>query len=210
MRKYNKLFYCLYALSIMVTILHLVFMLISNTMSVGIESLLLNAIPYGLPILVFSSCWRHCREAQPRWTRKGFWMAALFILTFLAMNAHVTLAFFFSKDAFINTYFNVPILYLVPLLIFWMLWLAMKGRKVKKQKTKVGKFFDKLPLVCLVVMLIHCGIVSGMEIYRQMNRPLATSAPWWVSPLLVSLVYVVVIGLALLIKGIYHRVKAKR
>lgn len=206
MRKYKALFGLLYVLSITVTFLHLIFLVISNTMAVGIESLLLNAIPYGLPILVFSSARRACRAEKPRWSKAGFVMMTTFILSFLAMSAHVTLAFFLAKEAFINIYFNVPILYAVPLLLFAMLWLAMRRAPVKRSRkeTLVGKFLSALPVFVLIAMLVHCGVVAAIEIYRQVSGPLATSAPWWVMPLLVAFWYVIALMVVLLLRGIYN------
>ena len=212
MKKHKTIFNLLFFLSIGFTILHLIFVVISNTMSIGIESVLLNVIPYGLPILVFSSTSRTCRTDKPRWRKAGFIMMTLFALSFLAMSAHVTLAFFFSKEAFINIYFNIPILYAIPMILFALLWVAMKKAPEKRagEKTRVGKFLSALPVLVLIAMLVHCGVVSAIEIYRQVSGPLTTSFPWWVLPLLIAFWYIVALALALVVRGIYNFVQKRK
>ena len=211
MKKYKTLFQLLYVLAICVAFLHLIFLVISNTMAVGIESILLNVIPYGLPIFVFASAVGACREDKARWSKAGFVMMTVFVLSFLAMSAHVTIAYVISRQSFINTYFNVPLLYAVPLLLFAMLWLATKKTPEQKKvkKTIWDKIFNRLPVALLIAMIIHCVVVAIIDAVRLMNNALATSAPWWVMPLLIALAYIAAIGVALLIRGIYNYAKRK-
>ena len=209
MKKFS--FILLTLLSIGVMALHFILFDKSNTMEVGIESFLLNVIPYGLPILVFSLASHASGKGKPRWSKVGVIMMTLFVLSFLALSAHVTIAYFVSKQDFINTYFNVPLLYAVPLLLFAMLWLATKKapEQKKTQKTVFGKIFNGLPVVLLIAMLIHCGVVAIIDAVRLMNKPMATSFPWWAMPLLIALAYIAAIGVALLIRGIYNYAKRK-
>lgn len=212
MKKYKTLFRILYASAVCVAFLHLIFLTISNTMAVGIESFFLNVIPYGVPIFAFASALNACREDKPRWSKAGFILMTLFVLSFLVMSAHVTIAYFVSKQSFINTYFNVPLLYAVPLLLFAMLWLATKKAPEQKKvkKTIWDKIFNRLPVALLIAMLIHCGVVAIIDAVRLMNNALATSAPWWVMPLVIALAYIAAIGVALLIRGIYNYAQRHR
>ena len=204
MKKFS--FILLTLLSIGVTALHFILFDQSNTMEVGIESFLLNVIPYGLPILVFSLASRASGKGKPRWSKAGANMMALFVLSFLVMSAHVTIAYFASKQDFINTYFNVPLLYAVPLLLFALLWLAMKKAPEQKESKKTigDKIINGLPVALLIAMLIHCGVVAIIDAVRLMNKPMATSFPWWAAPLLIALAYIAAIGVSLLIRGIYN------
>ena len=208
MKAYKTIFGLLFILAILFTVLHLVLLVISNTMSIGIESILLNVLPYGLPIWIFAATRRACIADKPHWSKVGFVMMTLFTFAFLAMVTHVTLAYFYSNEAFINIYFNVPLLYSAPLILFAVLWAGMKNKvTVKGERTGAGKVISALPILVLGVMVVHVGAVSVMEIARQINGPLSTSAPWWVMPLLIAFVYIAVLGIALLIRGIYNRVK---
>lgn len=205
----KTVFVILQILAIFFAVLHFAFLSISAP-TVDPQSILLNLFPYGLPILIFALAVRSCATDKPRWSRSGIANMTLFALTFIAMSAHVTLAFFYSKNSFINVYFNVPIIYLVPLLLFSILWLGTKNVTMNQGKKGVfGKLISILPKLLLIAMVIHTVIASVAEIVRQSGGIPSTSAPWWVMPLVISLGYVVAIAFALLLRGIYNRLKAK-
>ncbi len=207
MKKYKTVFDLLFILAIFFAILHFVFLGISAP-QVDVGSMVMNLIPYGLPVLVFASARRACANDKPRWSRSGFFSMALFALSFLAMSIHVTIAFFYANESFINIYFNLPIIYSVPLLLFAILWLGTKKVvAVRGEAGILGKLITASPAILLVAMIIHVASASIMEIIRQTNGPLMTSAPWWVTSLLVSFAYIAAMVIALLVRAIYIHAK---
>ena len=200
MKKYKWIFSGMLFLSVFVAVAHFVMLFVSNDMAIELESMILNVIPYGLPIFLFYLARRACKKDAKAWSGRGGFMMALFIVCFLVMSAHVTLGFFSAKESFINVYFNVPILYTVPLLLLAILWAALKT----SYKTRPAKktFFGKLPWLLLLAMLVHCCVVSVIALC---GTEVTTSAPWWVSPLLISLAYIPFIALAFVIKNAIHK-----
>ena len=178
---------------------------------VDIQSLILNVIPYGLPILIFALASRQSSGSTPDWSIAGNVNMTLFALTFVAMSAHVTLAYFFSEESFINVYFNVPIIYSAPLLLFAILWAGTKNSLQNSAEQGIlGRIINSLPTLLVIAMVINVVVVSVVEIIRQSGDMLFTSAPWWVSPLLVAFCYVAVISLSLIIRGVYNRIASNR
>ncbi|MBP3402183.1 MAG: hypothetical protein J6K85_03885 [Clostridia bacterium] len=208
MIKHKNTFNALFILAIFVAVLHLVFLGIS-TPQVDVGSMVMNLIPYGLPILVFASARGASVKDKPTWSRSGFLSMALFSLSFLAMSVHVTYAFFNSSQPFINAYFNLPIIYSAPMLLFAILWLGLKRRVTVKGHGVFGKFIVASPAIILVAMVIHVVIASVNEIIEQSDGLPMTSAPWWVTSLIISLAYIAALTIALLIRAIYNRVRKK-
>lgn len=208
MIKHKNTFNALFILAIFVAVLHLVFLGIS-TPQVDVGSMVMNLIPYGLPILVFASARGACVKDKPSWSRSGFLSMALFSLSFLAMSVHVTYAFFNSSQPFINAYFNLPIIYSAPMLLFAILWIGLKRRVTVKGQGVFGKFIVASPAIILVAMVIHVVIASVNEIIEQSDGLPMTSAPWWVTSLIISLAYIAALTIALLIRAIYNRVREK-
>ena len=204
MKKYKWIFSGMLFLSVLVAIAHVVMLFLSNSMAIGLESMILNVIPYGLPILIFYLARRGCKKRSKPWSKRGGLMMALFIVCFLVMSAHVTLAFFSAKESFVNVYFNVPILYTVPLLLLAILWAALKPDFKTRSKKKT--FFNVLPWILILAMLAHCCVVSAIALC---STEVTTSAPWWVSPLLISLAYIPLIALAFLIKYAIHKRRSR-
>lgn len=210
MIKHKNTFNALFILAIFVAVLHLVFLGIS-TPQVDVGSMVMNLIPYGLPILVFASARSASVKDKPSWSRSGFLSMALFSLSFLAMSVHVTYAFFNSSQSFINVYFNLPIIYSAPMLLFAILWLGLKRRVTVQGSNGIfGKLILASPAVILVAMVIHVVIASINTIIKQSDGLPTTSAPWWVTSLIIALVYIAILMIALLIRVIYNHIREKR
>jgi len=210
MIKHKNTFNALFILAIFVAVLHLVFLGIS-TPQVDVGSMVMNLIPYGLPILVFASARGACVKDKPSWSRSGFLSMALFSLSFLAMSVHVTYAFFNSSQSFINVYFNLPIIYSAPMLLFAILWLGLKKRVTVQGSNGIfGKLILASPAVILVAMVIHVVIASINTIIKQSDGLPTTGAPWWVTSLIIALVYIAILMIALLIRVIYNHIREKR
>lgn len=208
MRK--TVFVILQILAIFFAILHFTFLSVS-TPTVDPQSMLLNFLPYGLPILIFGLAGRSYESDKPRWSRSGVVNMVLFTLTFIAMSAHVTLAFFYSNNSFANSYFNIPIIYTVPLLLFAVLWYGTKNIvNLRGERGAFGKLISVLPKLILIAMAVHIIIASVAEILRQSGGLPSTSAPWWVIPLIITTCYIIALAFALLMRGIYDRIKAEK
>ena len=95
MNKYKMVFSLLTILAVFFSVLHFIFLGISAPM-IDAGSMVMNLIPYGLPILVFASARSACVKDKPRWSISGFVTMTLFALSFLAMSVHVTYEFFCS------------------------------------------------------------------------------------------------------------------
>ncbi len=209
MIKHKNVFTVLFILAIFVAVLHFVFLGIS-TPQVDVGSIVMNLLPYGLPILVFASARSVCVKDKPRWSLSGFVSMTLFALSFIAMSVHVTYAFFYSSESFINVYFNLPIIYFVPLLLFAILWLGTKRRITVQGEIGIfGKLIIASPAIILAMMVIHVAIASINEIIQQSDGLPMTSAPWWVTSLIISLAYIAALMVALLIRAIYSRIQEK-
>ena len=210
MTKHKTSFALLEIFAILIALLHFVFLSISTTM-VDTQSLILNLIPYGLPIWIFACARNNCADDKPVWSKSGFVAMVLFALTFVAMSAHVTLAFFLSGEAFINVYFNIPVVYSAPLLLFAVLWAGTKNNRAnREEKGFVGRFITILPKILLITMISHTVTVSVIEIVRQSGGIPSTSAPWWVMPLVISFCSIIAIAISLLIRSSYNRITANR
>ena len=210
MKKHNISFAVLEILAIIIAVLHFAFLVISSG-TVDTQSLVLILLPYGLPIFIFASAYRYCKNDMSAWSKSGFLTMALFALTFIAMSAHVTLAYFYSSESFINIYFNIPVLYSPILFLFAILWAGTKTvYNTSGKKGIIGRFISVLPKLLIIAMIIHTVVVSVVEITRQLNGPLITSAPWWVSPLIIALCYLIAIAVSLIIRVIYNRIKSTK
>ena len=207
MNKHKTVFNLLTITAVFFPVLHLIFLGISSP-TIDVGSMILNLIPYGLPIWMFASARSACVKDKPCWSVSGFVTMALFALSFLAMSIHVTYEFFCSNESFINIYFNLPIIYSVPLLLFAILWIGTK-RKVNLNGNIgiFGKSIITSPVIVLIAMAIHVAVASINEIIRQSDGIPMTSAPWWVTSLIISFIYIIALIIALLIRAAYIRIK---
>ena len=212
MSKYKSLLYKFLITTIAFIVFHFM-LLFTCTGSVYTQSLSVVLISYGFPILMAALAWNEGCKDRNVWEKAGVVMAVLFAVSYLVMVLHVTIAFMVRSYDYMNIYFNVPLWYAVPMYIFAILWALTKRNPViemnPRERTVVGKIIDAVPVVLLIVMLIHCGVVAIIDAVRLMNKPMATSFPWWAAPLLIALAYIAAIGVSLLIRGIYNYAKRK-
>ncbi|MBQ8302267.1 MAG: hypothetical protein IJX97_01795 [Clostridia bacterium] len=210
MTKHKTSFTFLETFAVLTALLHFIFLSISTPM-VDTQSMLLILLAYGLPIWVFACARNDCIDGKPSWSKSGFITMALFTLTFIAMSVHVTLAYFLSNEAYINVYFNMPIIYSALLLLFSILWAGTKN-SVKNAAGQgiIGKIITRLPATLVVFMTVNVIVVSVIEILNQSGDIPSTSAPWWVSPLIIALCYIVAIGISLLIRRAYNSITANK
>ena len=82
MTKHKTSFALLEIFAILIAIVHFIFLSISTPM-VDTQSMLLNLIPYGLPIWIFACARNDCADDKPVWSKSGFVAMVLFALTFL-------------------------------------------------------------------------------------------------------------------------------
>lgn len=162
-----------------------------------LSSLPLLVVPYGLPIFVFTWSAATLCKAQPRWQKSDSVFLTLFSLVYFVMAGHVTAEWFFSKESFANIFFNLPVVYTLPLLFVGIVWLWLR-MKPPKHSPFFGKFLYILPLLLFVAAIVHCGILSFLP------TPPGTSAPWWVMPLMYGLGYLGLALLCMVILGIYR------
>ena len=214
MSKYKSVLRAFLVVTIAFALFHFL-LLTGSSEQIHTDSFILVLLPYGFPILMASLTCREANEDRIAWRKGGFVMATLFAIAYLGMVAHVTIACLMQKESYVNIYFNVPLYYLVPMFVFAILWGTMKKNSLvdikNEKKTVVGKALSVLPMLLLVAMFVHAGIVAVIDIVRQYGSAIpSTSAPWLVMPLVVSLAYIVAIGLALLLKGIYQYVKNRK
>ena len=210
MSKYKSILYMFLVTTIGFALFHFV-LLFTCSEALYTQSLALILVPYGFPILMAAIAWNEACKDRKVWRKASVFMAVLFALSYLAMTGHVTIAFVIQKDSYMNIYFNVPLWYIVPMLVFAILWgITKKNPMIEvrtQKKTIVGKVISVLPILLLIAMVVHIAIVAVIEIIRQINAPLSTSAPWWIMPFVIALVYIAVIAVALLLRGIYNFVQ---
>lgn len=207
MSKYKSLLYVFLITTIAFTVFHFT-LLFTCTQTLHTQSLSIILISYGFSILMAALAWNEGCKDRNVWKKAGVVMAALFAVSFLAMALHVTIAFMVRSYDYMNIYFNVPLWYAVPMYIFAILWALTKRNPIiemnPRERTLAGKMIDAVPVALLIAMLIHCGVVAIIDAVRLMNKPMATSFPWWAAPLLIALAYIAAIGVSLLIRGIYN------
>ncbi len=211
-RAYQKIYTVLWLLSIVAAVAHLAWCVIESIdrFSIGIESFLLNVLPYGIPMVAFARARGRYKKEEARPAKGEGVFGVLFALSYLVMLAHVTAAGLSTDKlgnpvAFINVYFNIPIIYLVPMALFGIADMHARA-KPSKDATKTAKILYALPLVLLWGMVGHCGIVCAIE---YTNRSLSSSAPWWIMPLVIGFAY---LAAALVFCGVYaaYRCATKR
>ena len=201
MKKLCKVFL---GFSYLMLVLHLA-MLSMGGMMVDVGSLLLLVLPYGLPILIFSLANRSL-ESGKVWTKARYWMLGLFMASALAMFGHVTLAFFFSKNSFINVLFNVPLFYVLPMMLFALLWaFSVEKVRVEGENKKRGHV---LSTIVAIIMGIHCGYVGITDYLHYIKSgPLGSSAPWYLLVLLLAFGYLILLGIVMFIEWLIARTK---
>lgn len=200
----KKILSFLKGLSIVMLILHLAFLAMDGMMA-DVGSLLLLVLPYGLPILLFSVA-RRGLEKRKTWSKIcGFWMG-LFICTTLLMFGHVTALKFVGNNSFINVLFNLPLVYLLPMLLFAILWKftlevpMIDGVKQKRKGTILIKLIG-------FAMVVHCGIIGVGDYLRYAQGSYASSAPWYLMTLILVFAYLLSLAVAVLIVGLLNQQK---
>lgn len=200
----KKILSFLKGLSIVMLILHLAFLAMDGMMA-DAGSLLLLVLPYGLPILLFSVA-RRGLEKGKTWSKIcGFWMG-LFICTTLLMFGHVTALKFVGNNSFINVLFNLPLVYLLPMLLFAILWKftlevpMIDGVKQKRKGTILIKLIG-------FAMVVHCGIIGVGDYLRYAQGSYASSAPWYLMTLILVFAYLLSLAVAVLIVGLLNQQK---
>lgn len=146
-------------------------------------SLPLNIIAYGLPVLLSVWACREWKKEQPRWHMEDNVLGGLLAASFVAMVVHVTVEAFLSD--MINSYFNLPLIYTIPISIFALAWWMIRI-KPTAETDRVGKILFALPPLAICAMIVHCSIACVIELFRE---PSSTSFPWWTMPLLIGLIY---------------------
>lgn len=188
--------------SIVFCIAHLV-VVACDSASVEIESMVLNVVPYGLPIALFAYANRLIRKDC--WKKTDTVFVSLFSLCYLVMAIHVTIEFAVPPFDFVAVYFNVPILYMIPLVAIAIVW-AIVHMRPDKQSPKGQKVLFFLPLIAFAAMLVHCGIVCIVEACRNVQ----TSFPWWTTPLIVGVCYLLGIVVLMAAYAIFYGVQKRR
>ena len=189
------------------------------------EDLILAVVPYGFPIFMAFLARGEVRQGRPIWKKTGGVMAVLFALCYFAMITRVSLAYAFDKANYFNVYFNEPLLFSVGMIPFAVLWALTKGNSAKQVpsnayqakegrnkngQSRMAKFLSVLIVLALIAMVVHCGWISVVELMRQMDKPLSTSFPWWVMPVLLAFAYFAVIGVLFALRWLCNRADRKK
>ncbi len=183
--------------SIIAAVAHLIWCAFDK-MSIGIESIFLNVLPYGIPIFAFA----RARKGEAV-SRADNVLCTLFSLSYLAMIVHVTVAGIIDNDSFTNIYLNLPLIYLFPITLFGLGWMLVHTMPRKGSRV-MHKILYTVLLLVIGAMVLHCGIVAVRSIIRYASGPIATSFPWWASALYTFLYYVIPVLAVLLIYGLYY------
>lgn len=174
-----------------------------------LQSLLLNVIPYGVPVFTFVLVRREFRRESPRWNKADTVFYVLLTLIYLAMILHVTVQGIIAD--FTNVYFNVPIIYSIPITLTDVLWLIIR-MKPEPHSTVIVKILYTLPLITIVTMVVHCGVLLIIEWTRNINNngfP-QTSFPWWGMPLLFGILYLLGVVLLFALYVLYRYVQNRK
>lgn len=205
--KYNKLIInILFWFSIAATCGQLIWVLLDMIIykQDAFGSLFLNVIAYGLPILVSAWACREWKKEQPRWHMEDNVLGGLLALSFIVMVIHVTIYGLLSD--FINSYFNLPIIYTIPIVLFGFVWWIVRIKPTSDTKL-LGKILYALPIITICAMIVHCTISCIVEIIKT---SIASGAPWWVMPLIIGLIYLVVALLLLIPYLIYTKIQKRK
>ncbi len=189
--------------AIAVTVAHLIWIIAysaAGRFAVDVQSMLLNILPYGIPIAAFALSLRLVARAEKMWGISDVVFFSLILLTFVAMALHVTIEGVIGD--FIAVYFNVPIVYAIPLAAIGIVWLIVRARP-RGDLPKVGKILYFVPIAVLAAMVVHCGILSAVALSRMTTT---TGASWWVIPLAFGLLYLLV---AFVLFGVYALYKRR-
>lgn len=187
----------LFALSVAVTAAHFLWTIGDEEHALDLGGFLLNVLPYGLPILTYALAWRALRREEARWCMADTVLGILFTLSFLAMAVHVTAAG--ALQGMADVYFNLPVVYAIPLSLLALVWLAVRLRP-QAEASVAKKVLFALPVLPLAAMAVHCGILCVTELSRE---SLAGSAPWWTLPLVFALLYLIGAALLVAVYAIY-------
>lgn len=219
MERYKKLCIALLYIAIFFAVLHLSFLLI-NQQFVDIQSLLLNVIPYGLPILVCSLAVKDSRGNKPLWSNAGFVLAILFGVCYVSMVTHITLMYIIGcvvlkSVSYANLYFNVPIIYGIAMTVLFVFWLMKKSackihnnEQTDNKKTSgqliTGKVLFWLPVALTAIMIVNCSILLAIGFSRESGEILSTSFPTWATALITCIIYLPAISICTFVSYLYH------
>lgn len=198
----NILFWLITAATLGQLIWAILYMIIYHQNAYG--SLPLNVIAYGLPVLLSVWACKEWKKEQPRWHMEDNVMGGLLAASFFAMVIHVTIEAFLSN--MINSYFNLPLIYTIPISIFALAWWMIRI-KPTAETDRIGKILFTLPPLAICAMIVHCTISIIIE---TTNNSMTTSAPWWVMPLLIGLIYLVAALLLLIPYLVYTAIQKRK
>ena len=131
---YKLLSDVLFWLSIVFAVVHFIWCVCVGYFD--IQGFLLNVISYGVPVFTFVLVRREFRRESPLWNKADTVFGVLLTLIYLAMILHVTVEG--SIADFTNVYFNVPIIYAIPITLIDVLWLIIRT-KPKPHSTVIVK-----------------------------------------------------------------------
>ncbi len=162
---------------ILTGVFHFVWSLTLNKVSIGIESYFIIIIPYLLPIFINVYCL----------IKKKYDIYFLIIvgLIYFIMFFHVTIYGILCD--FIYGYFDFPIIYGIILSFITILYI-MKINKPNKQSI-VCKILYYLCFVNLLIMICNSGFILYKDWLLFQEKPLSSSAPWWIMSVGVASVY---------------------
>ena len=145
--------------------------------------MLIIAVAYGLPIIIFAvSCTKAWRTALGLGVLDVIFLSVIAVI-FITMVLHTTIDGFVRSN-FINSYFNIPIIYTIPTALIGIIWLLIATRPTISDSL-CPKILYSLSLVSVLAMIIHCGTLCLVHLADNGT----TGAPWWVMPLVFGLAY---------------------
>lgn len=191
-------------LSVAAAAVHLIWYAVIAGGYFDIQSLLLlNVLPYGVPILTFALVRREIRREPLRWNIADTVFGAIVLLCYFAMVINVTVEG--CTGDFAGVYFNVPLLYAIPLCITGMTWLFVR-MKPKADMPVIGKVLYALPLAAIAAMFVHCGILS----IEALTSKAITSFPWWTAPFFCGIMYLIAVFLLFVLYALYYSVLKRK
>ncbi len=196
----------LFWLMIAATVGHAAWALIEQPANVG--GVALNMPSYLLPVAVFAWARKELGKEAPKWGTADTVVGGLFACSAVAMVVLTTVFGALNKHGFSSVYVNAPLVFLVPLTLFGVVWRMVRS-KPDGNCSKVGKVLYALPLLPMVGMAIHCTAQFIHDIPAPGEFP-SSSAPWWLMTVAFAVLYL--LGMLLLcgVYGIYRLAARKK
>lgn len=194
------------SVSVILTMSHIIWCFVDKTSTIYPPSMLIIAVAYGLPILIFVIvCVKVWRASLGLGVLDAIFLSVIAVI-FITMVLHTTIDGLVKSD-FINSYFNIPIIYTIPTAIIGIIWLLMSTHPTKNDKLS-SKILYSLTLAAISAMVIHCGTLCIIHLADNGT----TGAPWWVLPLVFGLAYLLLalvfyIAYYICIKVQRHKIK---